>query len=43
MLSVVELTRTTPNVEEALHALRGEGLVLGLVTVTDATHIDVAV
>lgn len=41
-MSVVELTRATPGVERALHALRPDDLVLGLGTVTRAEHVRAA-
>jgi 2-dehydro-3-deoxyphosphogluconate aldolase / (4S)-4-hydroxy-2-oxoglutarate aldolase len=42
-MAVVELTRTTPDVERALRTLRGEGLVLGLGTITNADQVEPAV
>lgn len=42
-MTVVELTRTTPGVEEALLELRGEGLLLGVGTLTSAVEVDDAV
>ena len=39
---VVELTRTTPGVEQALKALRDDGLLLGLGTVTHHEQVDAA-
>jgi 2-dehydro-3-deoxyphosphogluconate aldolase/(4S)-4-hydroxy-2-oxoglutarate aldolase len=42
-MSVIELTRTTPDVEEALHALREDELTLGLGTVTDAAQVAPAI
>jgi 2-dehydro-3-deoxyphosphogluconate aldolase/(4S)-4-hydroxy-2-oxoglutarate aldolase len=42
-MSVVELTRTTPDVERALEILREEDLVLGLGTVTRPEHVRSAV
>jgi 2-dehydro-3-deoxyphosphogluconate aldolase/(4S)-4-hydroxy-2-oxoglutarate aldolase len=42
-LDVVELTCTTPRVGEALHALRDDGLCVGLGTITAAAEVDVAV
>jgi 2-dehydro-3-deoxyphosphogluconate aldolase/(4S)-4-hydroxy-2-oxoglutarate aldolase len=41
-MEVVELTHSTPAVEEALDALRGDGLVLGLGTVTDRDQVRAA-
>jgi 2-dehydro-3-deoxyphosphogluconate aldolase / (4S)-4-hydroxy-2-oxoglutarate aldolase len=41
-MSVVELTRTTPDVERALDALRQDDLVLGLGTVTRAEQVRAA-
>jgi 2-dehydro-3-deoxyphosphogluconate aldolase / (4S)-4-hydroxy-2-oxoglutarate aldolase len=41
-MNVVELTRTTPRVEDAIAALRDDGLVLGLGTVTAAQHVEAA-
>jgi len=41
-MEVVELTRSTPAVEEALDELRSDGLVLGLGTVTDRAQVRAA-
>jgi 2-dehydro-3-deoxyphosphogluconate aldolase/(4S)-4-hydroxy-2-oxoglutarate aldolase len=41
-LEVVELTCTTPRVEEALHELRGDGLCVGLGTITAAAEVEAA-
>jgi 2-dehydro-3-deoxyphosphogluconate aldolase/(4S)-4-hydroxy-2-oxoglutarate aldolase len=38
-LRAIELTRTTPHVERALQALRGDGLLLGLGTITHRDQI----
>jgi 2-dehydro-3-deoxyphosphogluconate aldolase / (4S)-4-hydroxy-2-oxoglutarate aldolase len=38
-MRVVELTRTTPDVERALHSLRKDDLLLGLGTVTQAGQV----
>ena len=41
-MRVIELTRTTADVERALDALRDDGLVLGLGTVTQRDHVAAA-
>lgn len=41
-MRVIELTRTTPDVERALQALRDDDLVLGLGTVTHRDQVSVA-
>jgi len=41
-LRAIELTRTTPDVERALEALREDGLLLGLGTVTDRAQVAAA-
>ena len=38
-MRAIELTRTTPDVERALEALRGDGLLLGLGTVTHRDQV----
>lgn len=42
-MSVIELTHSTPDVEEAVTALTEDGLVIGLGTVTDAAQVRRAV
>ena len=42
-MRVVELTQTTPSVEEALEELRAEGLLLGVGTLTSADQVGSAV
>jgi 2-dehydro-3-deoxyphosphogluconate aldolase / (4S)-4-hydroxy-2-oxoglutarate aldolase len=41
-MRVIELTCTTPEVERALEELRGDGLVLGLGTITDRVQVRTA-
>ena len=41
-MRAIELTRTTPDVERALEALRDDGLLLGLGTVTDRDQVAAA-
>jgi 2-dehydro-3-deoxyphosphogluconate aldolase/(4S)-4-hydroxy-2-oxoglutarate aldolase len=41
-MRAIELTRTTPDVERALEALRGDGLLLGLGTVTHRDQVAAA-
>jgi 2-dehydro-3-deoxyphosphogluconate aldolase/(4S)-4-hydroxy-2-oxoglutarate aldolase len=42
-MAVVELTRSTPRVEDALRALAGDGLTLGLGTIAEAGEVAPAV
>ncbi|MHB1835967.1 MAG: bifunctional 4-hydroxy-2-oxoglutarate aldolase/2-dehydro-3-deoxy-phosphogluconate aldolase [Solirubrobacteraceae bacterium] len=42
-MSVVELTHSTPDVEDAVRALGAEGLVVGVGTITDAAQVRAAV
>jgi 2-dehydro-3-deoxyphosphogluconate aldolase/(4S)-4-hydroxy-2-oxoglutarate aldolase len=42
-MSVVELTHSTPDVEDAVSALSEDGLVVGVGTITDAAQVHLAV
>jgi 2-dehydro-3-deoxyphosphogluconate aldolase/(4S)-4-hydroxy-2-oxoglutarate aldolase len=42
-MSVIELTRTVPHVDDAVRTLADDGLVVGVGTITEVAHVDAAV